>query len=117
MKLMLLSITKVVMVTTPTEITLRKHTHTKHQTQNTEKVNKAKIVCYGCNTLYNNKKGFTNQYKTGHNLMKPFSCEKCGENFQDKNKHRDHLKHHKQDISFIEEDDTIIKECLGLLNM
>ena len=41
----------------------------------------------------------------------------CGEKFQDKNKHGDHLKHHKQDISFVEEDDPIIKECLGLLNM
>ena len=72
------------------EITLRKHTNTKHQTENTEKINKAKIVCHGCNTSYNNKKGFTNKYKTVHNLMKPFSCERCGEKFQDKNKHGDH---------------------------
>ena len=81
------------------EITLIKHTNTKHPTQNTENINEAKFFCHECNTSYKTKKSFKKHNETIHNAMKPYICETCGEKFQDKNKHEDHQKHHKQDIS------------------
>ena len=66
------------------EITLKKHTNTKHPTQNAENINNATFFCHECNTSYKTKKSFKKHNETIHNAMKPYICETCGEKFQDK---------------------------------
>ena len=77
------------------EITLNKHTNTKHQTVNNENAGRKKFHCHECDSSFTTKKGLK-KHEAIHNDTMKLKCETCAKEFGKRDALDEHIhKEHK----------------------